>query len=85
MELVLRVALVDFGYEVGRTTTLVGLWPKARGLANVTSSTATGREFSIDRLALDAFTDDAAISVDVCVRTNVSSACTGSILFIAIL
>lgn len=72
VELVLRIALVDLGDHVYRATAFVRLRPYARRLSNVASPPTASGEIAIERLALDAFANEASVSVDVGVRANVA-------------
>jgi hypothetical protein len=82
VELVLRAALVDLGDHVYRATTFVRLRPNARRLSNVASSPTASGEVSIERFALDAFTNEASVSVDVGVGADVAGTCVGDQLLI---
>jgi hypothetical protein len=75
VELVLRIALVDLGDHVYRATTLVRLRSNARRLSNIASPPTASGEFSIDRFALNAFTNEAPVGVNVGVGANVAGTC----------
>ena len=72
VKLFLRIARVDLRHHVDRATAFVNLRPNARRLSNVASPPTASGEIAIERLALDAFANEASVSVDVGVRANVA-------------
>mgnify|MGYP003624095829 CR=1 FL=1 len=75
MEFVLAFASADLGNKVLRATSgALSRWSETRTLRDVASSTTTSGEVAIGGFSLYAFADDASISINVAVRTNVTSA-----------
>jgi hypothetical protein len=75
VEFVLTLASADLGNKVLRATSgTLSLWSETRTLRDVASSTTTRGEVAIGGFSLHAFADNASISINVAVRTNVTSA-----------